>query len=231
MKGVSMFESLESRKLFAATLTNGVLEIVGTSGNDQVRVTQGTPGDESTIGSLIDVRLNGVRKSFDAADVTEIRIATGDGDDSVKVTYWTWMTRGVDGSFGQSRYIGPAVSIDAGTGQDAIQGGPTDQTIRGGEGRDTIFGGVGNDVIRGGIGNDVIFSFGGRDVLLGEGGADQFYCRDGRYRLDADRDDSTISSTRSILTTLDGEPLNDRFPFVSVSDGVVERIVINAPRE
>ena len=73
------------------------------------------------------------------------------------------------------------VSIQAGKGNDVVNGGPETTIVNGGVGNDSISGGVGNDVIRGGRGDDVlrgglgrdsIFGAGGNDVIVGGRGAD-----------------------------------------------------------
>src|SRR4051812_6926719 len=73
-------DSLEPRTLLSgATLANGLLTITGTSGNDEIYVVSGF-----TAGRL-SVNVNMKTQDFAAADVHQIQIDAGDGDDIVSV--------------------------------------------------------------------------------------------------------------------------------------------------
>lgn len=108
------------------------------------------------------------------------------------------------------------VSVDAGKGNDYIEGTSATDTIVGGAGDDTIqgalgeatvgdslVGGAGDDSIRGlegadtidgGIGNDSIDGGGGGDVIRGGAGADTIYAYRGDTYLDLGADDLLIVS-------------------------------------
>src|SRR4051794_32126637 len=73
-------EPLERRILRAATLDGSVLNVVGTSGNDQIAVFL-----NATDHSKIDVTINGDTKEFTAAAVSRIKIDGLAGNDSEAV--------------------------------------------------------------------------------------------------------------------------------------------------
>ena len=63
--------------------------------------------------------------------------------------------------------------INAGGGNDRVQGSSETDIINGGAGRDTLQGKGGNDKINGGAGDDIVRGGVGRDTLNGNGGADK----------------------------------------------------------
>ncbi|MEU4692351.1 calcium-binding protein [Actinoplanes sp. NPDC023714] len=88
---------------------------------------------------------------------------------------------------------GLGATIDGGTGNDKITGGPKGDTLRGDRGRDQIWGSGGNDTIDGGYdgdrisggdgadwiedrsGNDVVRGGNGDDYIIGSSGDDKIY--------------------------------------------------------
>lgn len=107
----------------------------------------------------------GEEVTFDPAQVEEIAITGGSGNDRLVV----------------SPTVDVPVFIDAGDGDDVIAGGASDDTLLGGAGNDIIFGrqgsdlitgGDGRDAILGGAGVDALFGGDGRDILFGQGGSD-----------------------------------------------------------
>ncbi|MFM7161723.1 MAG: hypothetical protein ACKO3P_15315, partial [Planctomycetaceae bacterium] len=70
------------------TLTNGELKITGTSGNDTLRVTVWDKvylNSTTPIFNVVEVRMNGSERFYDATTLTKINISMLQGDDSVIV--------------------------------------------------------------------------------------------------------------------------------------------------
>ena len=147
-----MLESLESRRLLSVTLDQGVLTVTGIDGADQLAV-----GRNPTTNMIV-VNDNGTPSSFDPADVQRVVINGLDGNDRIGV--------------------GPGVmrpiAIDAGAGDDSVNGGSGPEHIMGGPGNDRIAGGGGGDVLAGGDDDDAIVGGAGSDTMLGGDGADRF---------------------------------------------------------
>lgn len=146
------FEPLERRSLMTATavtavLTDGVLTITGTEGNDWIDVSQGSQFVVSS-GLWADHRVLG---RWDVNEIQRIVIDAKGGDDHVTLNDW--------GSFTSDRYFGevdvPALIL-GGDGNDTIIGGWNADMILGGNGDDRIQAGRGDDVIDGGLGADQI---------------------------------------------------------------------------
>jgi Ca2+-binding RTX toxin-like protein len=66
-------------------------------------------------------------------------------------------------------------TVQGGSGDDTINGGPVADYLRGGQGDDVIFGGPAFDDINGNQGNDTIHGLGGGDWLVGGQGADSIF--------------------------------------------------------
>ncbi len=123
-------ENLENRRLFAASLVDGVLTADGTGGNDDLRL--------DLVGGQILVHLNGATDgSFAPADVQSIRLNGLGGDDTLRVG------NGIMG-----------VTLDGGDGNDTLLGGQNNDTLLGQNGIDTLDGKGGADVYSGGAGFD-----------------------------------------------------------------------------
>src|SRR2546423_3120610 len=73
----AMFERLERRQLLSADLQDGVLNVTGTDGNDNIRL--GITGDQ------IVVHEDSGDTSFASSDVKSIHIRAGGGDDHVQL--------------------------------------------------------------------------------------------------------------------------------------------------
>jgi Ca2+-binding RTX toxin-like protein len=200
-----VFQTLESRTLFSATLLDGVLRVDGTAGNDTISVAAVREyrlkeslvyGCETGIYFIdecmpelmwrVEVRINGASQLFEFYEVTQIqrlRIFAGGGDDNVSV--------GVRGSVPLPAYV------HAGDGNDrvvlasqtpcndTVVGGPGNDYVRGGAGRDNLSGGYGIDTLRGEDGVDTLYGNDGTDVLIGGAGADVLYGGAGRDAFDS----------------------------------------------
>ncbi len=172
-----VLDPLEARRLFAAA----PLVVNGTAGNDRIDLAQ-------TATHYI-VTVNGTANAHLFADVSNIDVKMGDGDD---VLIATALILGfyADGGNGNDAMIGGhgADTFLGAAGKDVLYGGPNNDRINGaggndkvlGEaGADRVYGGEGNDYIDGGSSNDRIYLNNGLDTAFGSGGADVFYAIDG----------------------------------------------------
>ncbi|MFN0018097.1 MAG: calcium-binding protein [Pirellulaceae bacterium] len=142
-------------------LSNGVLNVSGTNGNDRIIV--------ESFGSNLGVFVNGRRTGlFPAASVSSIRAYGLDGNDFVLLAYPITATSLLSGS----------------DGNDTLFGGAGNNTLEGGDGDDFLFGLAGNDLLWGGRGNDFLFGGIGNDTLRGEDGDDWLFGELGNDDLD-----------------------------------------------
>jgi Ca2+-binding RTX toxin-like protein len=208
-------DRLESRQLFAVTLDNGTLNVIGTSNNDHVHIYV----DAGKSPKPLHVKLNHRSWRFALAEVELLRIRTDRGDDHVKVsgknfalrTYIhaesgndvvaianrdfaaIFLGKGHDLFDGRSSSGGLRVHGDHGndtvTGSssyDFITGGDGNDVLSGFSGHDTLYGGKGDDVLHGNSGNDVLFGDAGQDRLDGGAGDDSHRGGQDRDRLFGD---------------------------------------------
>jgi Ca2+-binding RTX toxin-like protein len=143
-----LLEALESRRLMSASLSPfGVLTVLGTSGNDVIRVTRDLSGP------VINVQVyeTNVLTFSSPLSVSSISVSTFDGLDNVVI----------DSGL-------PRASIYGGTGDDWLHGGDADDYIDGWTGHDVIRGGGGNDRLLGYTGNDWLYGQNGNDTMWGE---------------------------------------------------------------
>ncbi|HEV2292505.1 MAG TPA: calcium-binding protein [Tepidisphaeraceae bacterium] len=169
-----MFETLEPRRLFAATITDdGLLRINGTTENDRIEIALRHTGTLSSPQRYF-VFINDVQvKTFSFESVKRVRINALEGDDHVATNVVAFC------------------HVEGGAGNDTLVGGNAWETLNGGDGNDLLFGGGGNDLIAGGAGHDKLRGDGGgallqhdgndtleggpgNDILSGGGGADQY---------------------------------------------------------
>ena len=154
-------ESLERRQMLAADVDfdGGLLLITGGEKADKIVISAGAqPGT---------VVVRGVAKrSVSFSGVNAIVVDARGGNDDIRIGSNILDTGGA--------LIG--VTVNAGNGNDRVEGGDGDDdidaglgndTIRGRGGDDEISGGGGNDDCRGDAGDDVVFGDAGRDVLRG----------------------------------------------------------------
>lgn len=128
------------------------------SADDQVKVTQGDNG-------ALSFDVNGEQYDVELAQGQQLTIRTGDGSDTIDI----------DPSV-QVNFI-----IEAGAGNDSVQGGGGNDRIDGGTGNDTIdtgggfnyvFGGSGDDRIVGGNDDNTLYGGDGADTITGGTGTD-----------------------------------------------------------
>ena len=150
-------EALERRDLLAAelaaTLENGVLDIVGTSAADQIALinVNGKLAIRNT--SIV---ANGVPQASVAKSlVRQIQVHGLGGDDTIDLR--NMPTSGLT----QSQVI-----VWGGDGNDTLYGSGLADRIFGDAGNDLIKGGAGNDYLEGGEGVDQLFGGAGNDTLV-----------------------------------------------------------------
>ena len=148
--------------------TTGDVHVHGTSGDDDVSITQP---------ALVKVRLNGVEYTYNASTVTEIHTRTHEGVDDimggsgVAKPMWSFGGAGDDDLFGGKKDD----YLDGGDGDDYIKGRQGDDELEGRDGDDEIHADAGDDVLRGGDGNDELRGNENDDLLYGGAGADSLY--------------------------------------------------------
>jgi Ca2+-binding RTX toxin-like protein len=126
----------------------GILNVVGTSGNDTITF--------SVSGPSLSTTLNGNTTSVTAENVIGISVSGGDGADTITV----------------GSTIDKHSTIFGGNGNDSITGSNNHDSLLGDDGNDTILGGDGHDTILGGAGADSLLGQGHNDVLYGGTGSD-----------------------------------------------------------
>jgi uncharacterized delta-60 repeat protein len=97
----------------------GTLRVRGTGGPDRITVTRARPADLGATPG-IDVTLNGVTRTFEAADVRRITVSGRGGDDDLSA----------------DAALTLPVSLLGGAGNDVLAGGGGDDTLAGGAGND-----------------------------------------------------------------------------------------------
>jgi Ca2+-binding RTX toxin-like protein len=168
-------EVLENRTLFATTpppptitpppgppappplpkpgivLNKGVLAIGG-----DPKVNNTITVSLSKDGKSVNVTVNGKAHSpFAASSVTDVVVAGGPKDDTIKV------------ALGGAK-LKPAVAILGLDGNDKITAGAEADLIFAGNGNDVVNAGAGNDIIIAGPGKDVVHAGDGDDILWGD---------------------------------------------------------------
>ncbi len=151
-------EVLDDRSLMSITLTNGLLDVIGTTGADQIRVTLASP---STL--QVTVNTTGESRQFKLSAVTKITVHARGGDDDVVIGPNITIPAEVHGGPGNDTILG-------GGGNDLLRGGTGNDSINGRGGNDTILGGLSDDYLVGGLGNDMLDGQAGNDLLSGGAG-------------------------------------------------------------
>ena len=145
----------------AITLNSkGSLTVIGTVRDEQISVTQRTRD-----GRIV-ARIGDLARSFTAAKVRRVVVMAAGGNDLVAI-----------GSTIAGAYV------DAGDGDDTVNGSAGDDVLIGGAGKDRLFGNDGNDTLLGGGGNDYLLGGAGKDDLFGNGGVDTLSGAGGNDRL------------------------------------------------
>ena len=158
---------------FANLDADGLLSVVGTDGDDSIRVEFGTfGGTDGLVRVLRDADgAGGVTDelTFPADDVAAVRVEAMAGNDTVDL-----IESGAAGGDGTEPSV-PATLL-GGDGDDSLSGGSLDDVIEGGAGDDRLVPRGGNDRVDGGAGDDFLVELGGAgaNTLLGGAGDDTF---------------------------------------------------------
>src|SRR5204863_6681311 len=124
----------------------------------------GTAGDDHVLiryeNGLIAVRdQSGLLGRFAPGSVTNIAVATGAGNDLVKIASDVTQTAVVDGGAGNDL-------LQAGGGPTRLVGGTGMNQLVGGYGANTLVGGPGNELFVGGAGPNTVTPGGGADKVI-----------------------------------------------------------------
>jgi Ca2+-binding RTX toxin-like protein len=162
----------------APKLEKGVLTIKGTNADDNIalRLAARDPGVLQ-----VDVGDDGTADfAFNRADVLEIVVQAGNGDDLVRIdesngVFSDTIPTTLAGDNGSDELIGGsgAETLLGGNGNDKVIGGGAG-TLSGGNGDDILAGGPGAETLLGGNGNDSIDGNRGNDLALMGHGDDTF---------------------------------------------------------
>lgn len=181
-KGLGDIETLQltdiaSTDVFLTRVSNDLLVRVGSSPNDQIKISghfaqvdSGKAAIDSIVFSdgviwdSITIR-NKARASTTSNDtllggVADDTLLGGDGSDQLTGSAGADLLQGDNGND----------LLDGGTGNDRLLGGSHDDELLGGTGDDTLKGDAGKDTLYGGVGNDVLEGSAGDDYLVGEAG-------------------------------------------------------------
>ena len=171
-------ESLEGRRLLAATLIDGTLVVTGTAKDDGIVVLVHGDGH-------LHVELNGKESTFEQADVKRVIINCGGGNDIVDATTMVIPVAAYGGNGNDSIY--------AGNGNDDVHGGAGDDILWTTGGRDRVYGDDGNDALAGGGSNDTLSGDAGDDRMDGGNGNDDIAGGDGTDRCNGQLGDDSLS--------------------------------------
>jgi hypothetical protein len=201
-----MIQALEERSLMAAEvtaiLTDNILRIEGTDGDDQIVVRQ-IEGKLSIDNTAIRHHGDYVTH-IDALMVDSIEVFGFAGDDQIRLNSEAipgqqpiLINSRIYGGDGNDTIFGTAAAdrIYGGLGDDMIWGGGGDDWIFGGDGNDQLFGGEGNDWLDGGNGDDLLDGGSGRNSLLGGEGSDILVGVLGRDAFDGGMGDDRLRVT------------------------------------
>ncbi len=130
-----------------AGIHNGVLQIIGTDGNDHVTVNLQGNGLFKVHADFFATNF----RTFATAGISQILVLLCDGDDEATIA----------GS------ITTRVILDGGAGNDHLNGGGGLNILLGGRGDDELLGGKDRDVLIGGLGKDRLVGNDGDDLLIG----------------------------------------------------------------
>ena len=158
-------------------LKNGVLQIIGTDGDDSVIVKPWSGNQYKIIANFIPGS-GYLLFDRDLVDTFEIYLLAGNDDASIRDS----ITK-------------PAL-FDAGPGKDYLYAGGGISTMLGGPGNDWLVGGPANDLLDGGEGNDNLDGNEGDDDLFGGPGRDRIVGDDGNDRLFGGDDEDDLYGGR-----------------------------------
>jgi hypothetical protein len=130
-----------------AAVRNGILQIVGTAGDDEVTVSaNGT--QVQVMASFLGGRTR--TRTFDVASMKLVEMALMAGSDQGTV----------------SASLALPALLDGGTGNDALVGGGRSSILLGGDGNDVLIGGRARDLLIGGLGSDLLDGRTGDNIII-----------------------------------------------------------------
>jgi hypothetical protein len=158
------------------TIQDGVLTILGTSGNDTITVRQtpatypiepltsstGSTGVVPVIGlppSLI-VTIDGTTTTLSTAGITSLYVNGEAGNDTIDLGGLIHL----GGAFPPPYFVNEAVKLNS-----VIHGGGGDDTLIGGDGTDSLYGDNGNDTLHATLGGDSAYGGTGDDIAINIG--------------------------------------------------------------
>lgn len=160
-------ESLESRRLLAATLEGGVLVVMGRSFSEDILIREDfAQNGDRVIAVDIDapkLDIPATHQEFPLDQVKTVLVRSGGGNDLVDLAIATYAVPAIAG-------IGPVrvgSRVDGGSGNDRVYGGWGPDLLLGNIGNDQVFGMVGNDRLDGGRGEDDLHGGNDNDVVWG----------------------------------------------------------------
>jgi Ca2+-binding RTX toxin-like protein len=144
-------ESLDERSLMSITVVGGLVELVGSTGDDVVTVTTPAAGQVRIVSGA-----TGDDRTFNVSQIDSILIRVRAGNDQVTI----------------NPSVTLPVEVRGWSGNDTILGGGGNDTLLGGGGNDYLNGRGGNDSLRGQNDDDFLLGGAGDDTLDGQAGSD-----------------------------------------------------------
>lgn len=185
-----------------AKLNGNILTINGTSGEDNIAMTE--------VGGILTVNENGKRKTFPNGSVARIELNAYEGNDVTSMGSGVAAAYQLGGDGNDTLGGGDGKdTLTGGAGRDLIMGNGGDDRLNGLGTHDTIFGGSGNDRLYGGDGNDRLDGGDGIDRLYGEAGNDFLIGGSSNDRLTGDIGDDTLQGNKG-SDIYDGGPGTDK---------------------
>ncbi len=178
--------------------------------------------------------------TYDLSDVTEVRVRTHGGDDTVTGSDLTEIIFGGDGSdrlFGEggddTLFGGPGKDrLDGGEGDDTLDGGEGPDVLIGGPGDDIFFDGPGDDLVDVGVGDDVVFATpGSDDIFIDPGGFDTLDFSLAGLEISLDLDSSAVQTVDTDLNTIQLEGVWENFNGSAFDDDLRVGPLLGAPRD
>lgn len=174
---------------------NGVLKVAASPGkNNNITVypfTQGgkayymvTDTGDSVVAGNQCAKVSNSAIRCAATGVSSVRVESGDGNDTVRLSSVTVPSVVLAGSGNDVVYGGTNRDVVYGQdGNDSLYGQGGNDHLDGGTGNDRLLGGLGNDLLRGQSGNDLLHGQHGDDTLFGDAGNDRLFGGAGKDRL------------------------------------------------
>ena len=185
----------------------GVLQIIGTAGDDHVTLNQTGNGLLKVHADFIPEDALGETRDFPLGNVERIFMLLCDGDDHATISGRITLDSIIDGGAGDDH-------LNGGDGSNVILGREGDDHINGGSGRDILIGGLGEDRVIGNPESDVISggvlqnkSTAATDSIVDE---DNLLATQARLRDATDTEiDDWVAGTEDFFADLDLELVDD----------------------